>query len=142
MNVLPLVPERRRQRSKEACTAITYQLHHILEQEGLRNFTLGDSQGLVVAGAGLAHESDVMAAYAPMLSGCVDRSRKETILAKVRQFVPGVFEDTYHVKSFRVDGEEFYLTLLGAPGIYQHVGVYRAVTGVRRILEQTVWSAA
>lgn len=130
-------PERRRQRSKQACQAITLQLRYILEREGLRNFTLGDSRGLVIASAGHDDESEVMAAYAPMIANCMARGRKDTIFEKVRQFVPGVFDETCHVKTFEVDGEQLYLTLLGAPGVYQHVGVYRAVTGVRRILRQT-----
>jgi hypothetical protein len=141
MNVVSMIPERRRKRSKEACEAIALQLTHILEQEGLRNFTLGDGRGLVIASAGAGEESDVMAAYAPMIAGCVDKSRREAIFAKIRQFVPGVFEETCHVKAFEIDGEEFYLTILGAPGIYQQVGLYRAVTGVRRILRQTASAA-
>lgn len=136
MSALPINSERRRKRSTQTITALTLQLEHIFEREELRNFTLGDSRGLVIAQAGEMAESDILAAYAPLLCRSTEKGHRERILARMPQFVPGIEADAIHVKSFDVDGEPLFLTIVGQPGVYRHVGMYRAVTGVRRILGQ------
>ncbi|MBA2664704.1 MAG: hypothetical protein H0U74_20625 [Bradymonadaceae bacterium] len=141
MTVLEMSNERRRSRSKQAIQAIMLQLEHIYSREKLRNFTLGDSRGLVIASAGEQFESDALAAYAPLLARCVDRQCRQSILANVDNFVPGVDERSLHVRTFEIDGEELYLSLVGQPGVYQHVGLYRAITGVRRIFRQSALAA-
>lgn len=141
MSVLELPPERRQRRSSQAGHAIMLQLEWIFEREGLRNFTLGDGNGLVIASAGQLSESDVLAAYAPLLARTFDRERRANIFSKIQQFMPDVDARSLHVRAFEIDGEPLYLALLGQPGVYQHVGLYRAITGVRRILRQSGLSA-
>ena len=55
--------ERRTTRSEQAYQAITLQLEHVLRLHGLRNFTLSAANGLVLARAGHAEESEALAAY-------------------------------------------------------------------------------
>lgn len=141
MSVLEIPSERRQRRSSQAGQAIMLQLESIFEREGLRNFTLGDGRGLVIASAGQLSESDVLAAYAPLLARTFDRERRANIFSKIQQFMPDVDARSLHVRAFEIDGEPMYLALLGQPGVYQHVGLYRAITGVRRILRQSGLSA-
>lgn len=136
MTVSPVMPERRQRRSPQTLTALTYQLQHIFEREGLRNFTLGDSKGLIIARAGDDIESEVLAAYAPLLAKSVDRRFRQQVLSRIEHMVPDINPESVHIRQFSVDGESLFLTLCGKPGVYRDVGLYRAITGVRRILDQ------
>ena len=136
MSAFPVPPERRYRRSHQPLTALTYQLEHIFEKEKLCNFTLGDSNGLIVASAGNPVESEVLAAYAPMLAKSVARRFRRQVLSRVESMMPGITPESVHVRQITVDGQPLYLTLAGRPGIYRDVGLYRAITGVRRILAQ------
>ena len=137
MSTMNLVPERRRRRSSQTLQALTYQLEHIFERENLHNFTLGDTRGLVVAQAGDTHESEVLAAYAPMLAQSLNERYRQQVLSRVNSVIPTTTLDSIHVRRFVVEGEELFLTLVGRPGVYRDVGLYRAITGVRRILDQS-----
>lgn len=138
MAVSPLpLPERRSRRSKQTLTALTYQLEHILMNEDLRNIVLGDSSGQIIAGAGDHFESDVLAAYAPMLSKSVNQRFRLQIFSRMEPLLPGVALENIYVRHFEVDGEPLFLTLCGDPGVYRDVGLYRAITGIRRILDQS-----
>lgn len=136
MTVSPLPTiERRRRRSDQTLTALTYQLEHIFKNEGLRNFTLANMSGLVVASAGDPLESEVLAAYAPLLARSVERRFRHQVIARIQKLIPDMSAESLHIRQFTVDGEPLFLTLAGKPGVYRDVGLYRAVTGVRRILD-------
>ena len=138
MAVAPLpVPERRTRRSKQTLTALTYQLEHILIHEELRNIVLGDSSGQTIAGAGDHFESEVLAAYAPMLSKSVNQRFRQQIFTRMEPLMPGTTLENIYVRQFEVDGETLFLTLSADPGVYRDVGLYRAITGIRRILDQS-----
>ena len=136
MTVSIPVPERRRKRSHYTLEALTFQLQHIYEREDLHNFTLGDTRGLVIAQAGDIHESEVLAAYAPMLCKSAGSAHRHRVVARMNTVLPRITTDLIHVRHFRIDGQELYLTLLGRPGVYRDVSLYRAITGVRRIIDQ------
>ena len=136
MSAAPMRTDRRQRRSEVTLEALTYQLEHIFERESLHNFTLGDSRGLVIAQAGDCHESEVLAAYAPVLARSVDGRYRRRVLSRVNSIAPTITVDSIHVRDFEVDGERLFLTLVGRPGVYRDVGLYRAITGVRRILDE------
>lgn len=135
MSVIKLRSERRRRRSKSTYEAIRFQLEHLYEQYGLRNFTLGDTRGLVLAHAGHPQEADVLAAYAPIIAKCANPDRRDEVIDKVRHFIPDASDKTVQVRSFDVDGETLLLTVVSHEG-GKHADIYRAVTGVRRILSR------
>lgn len=140
MSVIKLRSERRRRRSKSTYEAIRLQLEHLYNQYGLRSFALGDSRGLVLGHAGHSQEAEVLAAFAPILANCTDPARREEIVSKIRRFIPDATQETVKVRSFVVDGETLHMTVV-AHVDGKHADLYRAVTGVRRILAQTAVAA-
>lgn len=137
MNQTTWMRERRRKRSGQTLEALTYQLEHIFQKESLHNFTLGDPRGLVIAQAGNCHESEVLAAYAPMLARSLNERYRQQVMSRMNSVMPTTTLDSIHVRRFEVEGQTLYLTLVGRPGVYRDVGLYRAITGVRRILDQS-----
>lgn len=136
MNVIDFGQERRRRRSSNTYEAIRLQLEHISQTQGLRNFTLGDNRGLALAHAGQVTESEILAAYAPLLATCLDRQRRAQIFEKLRQFVPDASESSLQIRTFSIDGEVLHLAILAHTAV-KHTDLYRAVSGVRRILSQS-----
>lgn len=136
MNVIEFQPERRRRRSTNTYEAIRLQLTHIFKKEDLRNFVLGDSRGLLMAHAGHSQESEVLAAYAPLLARSTDRVRREKIFERLRAFVPDATPDSVYIRTFSINGEVLHLCVLGNDGV-NHNDLYRATTGIRRIVDQT-----
>lgn len=136
MNVIDFGQERRRRRSSNTYEAIRLQLEHISRTQGLRNFTLGDNRGLALAHSGQTTESEILAAYAPLLATCLDRQRRAQIFDKLRQFVPDATENSLQIRTFAIDGEVLHLAILGNTAV-KHTDLYRAVSGVRRILAQS-----
>ena len=137
MSVIPFVPERRRRRSTNTYEAIKFQLEYIFDNQDLRNITIGDSRGLLLAYAGHVEEAQVLAAYAPLISDCTEKRRYEDIMDRVRGFIPDAADDTMAFRSFFIDGEELHITLVGQPGALSHADLYRAVAGIRRILDES-----
>lgn len=136
MTPLAQLRDRRRRRSDKPLQALTYQLEHIYDQQDLHNFTLGDARGLVVAQAGDIHESRLLAAYAPVMTRSVSRRWRQQVLSRMTALTATITADSIHVRSFEIDDQQLYLTLVGRPGVYRDVGLYRAITGVRRILDE------
>lgn len=134
MTVIPFAPERRRQRSTNVYEAIKFQLEGIYSANELRNLTIGDSRGLLLAYAGHIEEAQVLAAYAPLISRVEDKDKYHEVMDRVRGFIPDAASDTLSTRSFVVDGEELFITLVGAPGKLQHNDLYQAVSGIKRIL--------
>ncbi|MFP4600690.1 MAG: hypothetical protein ACLFVJ_20715 [Persicimonas sp.] len=140
MTVVNFDSERRRKRSDKAHTAISYQLEYIYNNQKLEHFVLGDSSGLVLAGAGEEEASTVLAAYAPVLATHHGERRKK-VLDKVASMVPGFSVDGLSIRSFEIDGETLYLCSVGRGTAARQASLYRAITGIRRILKQTAVAA-
>ena len=141
MSLSTLPTNRRRRRSNQPLKALTFQLEHIFESEDLHNFTLGDKKGLVLAQAGNRHESEVLAAYAPLLAASVDERSRCQVLARINAHLPTLELNSVHVRPFSIDDQSLFLTLAGRPGVYRDVSLYRAITGVRRILARHATAA-
>lgn len=129
--------ERRENRSKQTYQAIKYQLEHIFDQQGLASFVLGDANGLVLASAGEDIDGSVLAAFAPVLHKHRYDSSRQNIVSKIESMMPGVDLDTLRVRPFMIDGEMLFLASLGEKSVRGEAGLYRAVTGIRRIMRQT-----
>jgi hypothetical protein len=140
MTIVDLYAERRNKRSPQAHTAITYQLEHIFEAQNLNNFVLGDSRGLVLAAAGDDDAATILAAYAPMMAAYRGNSRR-MVFEKMESMVPGFRADSLSIRTFDVDGETLYLCSVGRKNVARQASLYRAVTGIRRILDQTAAAA-
>lgn len=140
MSLVDLYAERRIRRSPQAHTAIVYQLEHLFKTQGLSHFVLGDSRGLVLAAAGDPEAAAVLAAYVPMLAASRGRSRDESA-AKLEAMLPGVSVESLSVRRFEVDGEPLYLCSVGQQQVTREASLYRAVTGIRRILDQAAAAA-
>lgn len=140
MTVVDLYAERRRTRSNQAHIAIGYQLEHIFKNQNLSNFVLGDSSGLLLAGSGDADEAAVLAAYAPVLETYRGKSRGK-VFAKLASLVENFNPAALSIRSFEVDGETLYLLSVGRETAARQASLYRAITGIRRILKQTAAAA-
>ena len=129
--------ERREKRSEQTYQAIKYQLQHIFENQALESFVLGDSNGLVLASAGEEIDASVLAAFAPVLHKHRGSGSRQGILDKVQKMMPSADLDTLRVRPFAIDGEMLFLCSVGERSIRGEAGLYRAVTGIRRIMRQT-----
>lgn len=127
--------ERRNKRSKLAHQAITYQLEYVLKQNGLRNFTLGDANGLRIAHAGQVQEADAFAAYAPQLANCPDKVKRQSIVSTIKSHFQDNIDSklSLHARRFIIDGEPMYLCVAGVGGAQLETCMWRAVSGIRRI---------
>ncbi len=138
MAVLPFSPERRGKRSSETYRAINFQLEHLFRMHGLRNFTLSDANGMILAHAGFLEESEAVAAYAPVLAKCTDRERRAQVIDKIGGHIPFDYsESLVEVRSFFVDGERLFLGVVGEGSAAVETAIYRALTGIRRIYKQS-----
>lgn len=137
MSVIPLLPERRRNRSNNTYEAIRLQLEYILNEQGLRNFVLGDSRGLVLSFAGRSDDAHALAAFAPVVAHCTDKNRYYDVMDKISSFVPEANAQTVAFRTFELEGEMMHLCILGDAGRLNHANIYRAVSGVRRIMDQS-----
>lgn len=138
MTVIAFTQERRTKRSNHTYRAITYQLEHIFKVHGLRNFTLSDSNGLILAQAGHYEESEAVAAYAPVLAKCTDRDKRAHIVHNILQFIPESIEYAVEVRSFFLDGERLFLGILGHGEATAGVAMHKTLTGIRRIYTQNL----
>lgn len=129
--------ERREQRSTQTYQAIHHQLQHIFENQQLDSFVLGDSNGLVLASAGEEIDASVLAAFAPVIHKHRGKSSRQGILSKIEGMMPAAELDTLRIRPFMIDGELLFLCSLGERTIRGEAGLYRAVTGIRRIMRQT-----
>lgn len=141
MSVIPMIQERRTRRSEQTYQAIEYQLDYVLKLNGLRNFTLSSPEGLILANAGFDEESEALAAYAPLLAKCTDRDRRDQNVTRLGEVIELDDEDI-QVRSFVVDGEQYFLGAIGASNTQLDASIYRALTGIRRIFKQSFRAAA
>ncbi len=137
MSSAPFALDRRKRRSDEVIQAITYQLEHLAEEYELRNLVLSDSRGLMLACADNASAGRALAAYAPVFSRHLGRGDREAIMGKLSEFLPGVDGHTLSVRRFELHGEEHFLCVIGEERLCRQADLYRAVTGIRRIVRDT-----
>lgn len=142
MKATPMSFDRRLERSKNTHRAMTLQLEYVLKLYGLRNFTLCDHNGLVIAFAGYREESDAVAAFSPVLARSTDRQKRSRILADALGQLDSAQTLDIQVRSFFLDGERLYLCITGQPGAQLDVGLYRAIEGLRRIYREETLAAA
>ena len=137
MSVAPIPVERRRRRSDEFCQAIHFQLLHLAEQYELENLVLADASGLMVASAGDKVEAQALAAYAPVFSRRLNRGARDEIMDQLESFLPDASGKSLSVRRFQLNGDPHFLCVVGEKRLCRQANLYRAVTGIRRIVEQT-----
>jgi len=119
--------ERRRRRSRDAVTALHYQLAHTRSLGGLDAVVLVDDSGCLVAGAGAWPACEELAAYAPLLE-----NPSKIVRRAVSNRIDELSNDSItHVVD--VDGVEVVLCGRGG-GADRAMFLELAANGVRRIL--------
>lgn len=129
--------DRRRRRSDECRTAIHFQLLHLVEQYDLRNLVLADPSGLMIACANNEDAGRALAAYAPLFKRHLDRGSRDRVTDELGDILPDVSGSALSVRRFDLEGEDHFLCVVGESRLARHANLYRAVTGIRRIVEQT-----
>lgn len=131
------VADRRKRRSDECRTAIHFQLLHLAEQFDLRNLVLADGAGLLIACAKNRDAGRTLAAYAPLMERHLARGSRDRVTATVADRLPHVGRDELSVRRFNLEDEHHFLCVVGEKRLARQANLYRAITGVRRIVEQT-----
>jgi len=129
--------DRRRRRSDECRTAIHFQLLHLVDQYDLRNLVLADPSGLMIACANNEDAGRALAAYAPLLKRHLDRGSRDRVAEELERVLPDVSESALSIRRFDLEGEGYFLCVVGESRLARHANLYRAITGIRRIVEQT-----
>ena len=123
--------ERRRRRSDRVGVALTYQLEHVTEVEGLWAFVLADRNGLALAVAAPASSSvdvEELSALCPLMGA--------------GHIGPEVLDSTVggdcaiELLPVDIDGEQVFLLSVARGAASAGRAVRRAAAGVRRILGQ------
>lgn len=130
-------PDRRRRRSDECRTAIHFQLLHLAERYDLQNLVLADNAGIMLACAKNEEAGRALAAYAPVFKRHLDRGSRAEVMGKLGELLPDVDGQTLSVRRFRLGGEDHFLCVVAEQRLARHANLYRGVTGIRRIVEQT-----
>ena len=142
MSVIPMSQERRLNRSQQTYYAITYQLEHIQAVAGLRNLTLSDERGLVLACAGNKEEATILAAYASVLAKSSASTQREALVAEIHTLMPRAGRGNIHVRSLWLEGQRLYLCTVGPKSARAQASMLQALTGVRRIFGQSFSEAS
>jgi len=137
MSVAPIPVERRRRRSDECRQAITFQLLHLAEQYDLENLVLADASGLMVACASDEVAAQALAAYAPVFARRLNRGARDQIMDQVASFLPDADAKSLSVRRFELNGQPHFLCVVGEKRLCRQANLYRAVTGIRRIVDET-----
>jgi len=118
-------------------TAVQYQLKYCKEMFGVESVVLADRRGLVVSATDeRAAESQVIAAYAPLLVKAWDKLTLTQLMGSLSEYLPEMRREQLALQSFSVWNEELYLCTLGGQGARKEMATARAVSGVRRIVER------
>jgi hypothetical protein len=128
--------ERRQRRSSRVRQAITYQLEHLEDEFDLDHFVLSDAQGLRIAGSGTVLRGSALAAFAPVLHRA-HNERRPSLVDDMSYFVPDIDLDRITVRAFDLAGDTHYLSIVGDDRVQREAMLYRAITGIRRIVRQT-----
>ncbi len=118
-----LTLDRRSRRTDDVELATQYQLDQIVHDFGVRSIVLIDAAGEVIAFSGEAET-------AARLSGCA--FELATMDRKIRR-TPKRSRD--YACSFRKDGDSYIVAAAGSQKELREVGVFRAIMGLRRILD-------
>lgn len=137
MSVAPIPVERRQRRSDECRQAIEFQLSHLAEQYDLDNLVLADASGLMVACADDEVRGQALAAYAPVFSRRLNRGARDEIMDQLESFVPDASGKSLSVRRFDLEGTAHFLCVVGEERLCRQANLYRAVTGIRRIVDET-----
>jgi len=129
--------DRRRRRSDECRTAIHFQLLHLVEQYDLDNLVLADPSGLLIACARNEEVGRALAAYAPLVKRHLDRGARERVTDALGDRIPEISGSTLSIRKFELAGDAHYLCVVGEDRLSRHANLYRAVTGIRRIVDET-----
>jgi hypothetical protein len=126
-------PERRRQRSAERATALTYQLDQVVEDFDLEACLIADGQGsLLACCTGVDAElARTLAAVAPGLAR--ERPTRTLVLPSLRRHLPELNETQFSACEFRAQGKRLFVVAVGRDALMKEVGIVRALLGVRRI---------
>ena len=126
--------ERRKQRSEQLRRAIRYQFRQVVKEYNIKHFTLADQRGLLVASADDSTRCEVLAAYAPLFTRIADSTSRENMMRSLSHFAPEVKVHEITVLAFQAAGEPLFLCAVGESGAARDAGIYRAISGIRRIL--------
>jgi hypothetical protein len=136
-----LAVERRRNRSQTTTEAIELQLEHLAETCELEHLVLADSSGLMLSCSGPSDSGQALAAYAPVFRRHLERGKRRQVMQKLGDLLPGVSGQTLSVRRFRLNDEPHYLCVVGPEETVRQANLYRAVTGIRRIVDETTSAA-
>ena len=128
--------ERRKLRSRNLKRSIELLFESVRETFELRVLTIADESGLMIIGAGAASECDAVSAYAPLLGEAKSRRVHGQIVETLAPFVDRPFTGEVSVRSFEAQGDQLYLCVVAESGAVDASGVFRSISGVRRILAQ------
>ena len=128
-----LKPCRRRERSSDLATALHLQLDYCKDLFKLDLMLMADQSGMVVVSTEQSGVSEVLAAYAPLLSRNRFRENKAEIMARLHRHV-GARAGLVEVRRLSLEGQDFYICSLGGLGARNELALHRAVNGVRRIM--------
>lgn len=129
--------EKRIQRSDQPSVAMRLQLEHLYENGDLRNYTLVDESGLVISHAGSMDESNILAAYVPLMVQGSDEQRKE-ITDRLTTLLPGFAPENFIVRQFTLDDQQpVFLAIFGDTNAPNETELEIAITGLQRIIRTT-----
>ena len=129
--------DRRKRRSDETQQAIFFQLLHLLEEYDLHNLVMADEAGVMVACAGDEEQGEELAACAPIFSRRLNRGGRDQIKEELQAFLPEASDRTLSVRQFNLEGEDHFLIVVGEEALCRQATLYRAITGIRRIVDDT-----
>lgn len=126
--------ERRKLRSNHPNRAVGFLFEAVADRHDVTHVALADESGLLLVNSGDEHECDVLAAFGPLLFKTLDPIGRQHIVSALAETIPTATVERLSLRRFDVDGETFFLCVLGAPGAAKDVALNHAVTGARRIL--------
>jgi len=119
--------ERRRLRSEDTRTALSYQLAFSAVESGMDGLVLADEDGLLVASSPSTPQPEEVAAYGPLALD-PELLHPDCVLAK---------REDVTVQCFEQDGARLFLVGMGGVASRRAMALVRAMRGVRRILRRT-----
>ena len=125
--------ERRKLRSRRFQRAIELLLGSVAGKSGYDAVAVATNEGLLVAANGDEEQCDVLAAYAPIVSRSRDVVVKRQLIEMLEPYLPGAHPDGIHFRPFEANGERMFFCAMVNRGEVDRGGVFRAITGVRRI---------
>jgi hypothetical protein len=122
-----LQTERRKRRSEKVVEALSYQLSHVKEEEGLLAFVLADRDGLLVAAAPSMVDAEALSALCPLLY------RGEAGTPELNWILGENSNAKVALLPLHVQEEELFLFSVGETDVVAMRSVQQAEGGVQRI---------